>query len=395
MRLKKHIEKQMNQTGTQRARSKARSNSIATHRLFVPILTIWGTAFLGLAIIVLPTSAIDRMTTLSGLGVLGGMAKFAFASIAALFGGGLGFVISAAFRDRTIKEDEKVSIVSAIASRRVQPIDPVIELGSESLDAPIESIPFTAEEDGVFEELYAEMTDSDADSETDEAREGGTSEAASAEKSAEEAEPAEAVAETKISDATYAPANIPIPALGDGTKQPIGSPASNGSWSLTQFTPESGTESKPEANNEVQSEKPIALDLGEFAEMPGRNAVWVEEQSTQAPVSKQQPRPVPAESALEKLRQTPTEELSIVQMVERFAGALHNHQQAERARQPKNTVGRDAALAEALKALTLFTERGFDKAPPHGVDVEVSNLGQTERELREALVKLQTLRGAA
>ena len=98
------------------------------------------------------------------------------------------------------------------------------------------------------------------------------------------------------------------------------------------------------------------------------------------------------ESALEKLRQKPTAELSLVEMVERFAGALHQHQEAERARQDTNAPGRDVALAEALKALTLFTEGGFDKA---GAAPATNQLGETERDLREALTKLQTLRGAA
>jgi len=97
------------------------------------------------------------------------------------------------------------------------------------------------------------------------------------------------------------------------------------------------------------------------------------------------------------------EELSLVEMVERFAGALHDHQQAERERQPQSAPVRDAALAEALKALTLFTQRGFDNAATpvqsavqtDETEEELGALGQTERDLREALVKLQSLRGAA
>ena len=123
--------------------------------------------------------------------------------------------------------------------------------------------------------------------------------------------------------------------------------------------------------------------------------------------------PPVAPSALEKLRQIPTSELSLVQMVERFAGALHDHQNSARARGDLAQNGRDAALAEALKALTLFTESGFD---PAGHDIGRGASGhaagasghaagasglpegaidQTERELRQALAKLQSLRGAA
>ena len=102
----------------------------------------------------------------------------------------------------------------------------------------------------------------------------------------------------------------------------------------------------------------------------------------------------------------PTSELSLVQMVERFAGALHDHQNSARVRGDFAQNGRDAALAEALKALTLFTESGFD---PAGYDIGRGAAGHaagasglpegaidhTERELRQALAKLQSLRGAA
>ncbi len=438
MRLREYFEKEPEARKAQRVRSKSSPASIATHGLFVPILTGWGAALLGLIVIVLPASAIARIATLSGLGAMGGAAKFAFAGVAALLGAGLAFVIASAFREKARRAAEQVSVISAVSSRRVRPIDPAAELGSDSLDAPIDKMPFGNEaeiaEDGEFEELFDEAPEEStgtsdpqptlgelsqrgydieepgdcyaADEEEEQSGftrshfktalietcegatcEGATCEAASPEAAEDAPEPAPK------------PAPKPAAVLTTKTapaKQPLGRPGSGGSWSLTQFAPEA----------ETLAEKPVALDLGEFAELPGRNAVWVEEEAVPAPIAAAtppKPRAVPSVSpsgALNKLRQTPTEDLSLVQMVERFAGALHEHQQAERSRLPKNAVGRDAALADALKALTLFTERGFDQPIPtaaNGGDetAQESELGQTERELRDALVKLQNLRGAA
>jgi hypothetical protein len=90
------------------------------------------------------------------------------------------------------------------------------------------------------------------------------------------------------------------------------------------------------------------------------------------------PRPV-SPSAIERLRAVPPSELSLVQMVERFAAALHEHQST-----PAGSTclaARDAALAEALKALALLSR-----------DSEA----QTQSEpVRAALGRLQELRGAA
>lgn len=372
MRLRKYFERKPGQRTNQRARSRNTSGSIAGHRLFVPMLTIWGAALMGLAVIVLPASSIARITTLSGLGMLGSMAQFILAGIAALLGGGIGFVIGAAFRDRTTRAEEKLSVVSVVSSRRVRPIDPAIELGSESLDAPIESMPFGVEEDSEFEEL-------------DEA-----------------SQPQPTLGE--LSQRGYdIEAPMDCAAADEHASGEQGFTRSQFKNALIETCEGATCEAAP-------AEKPRALDLGEFAELPGRNAVWVEEEAEAEAVQasaesgpKTKAKPVLPTNALEKLRQTAPENLSLVQMVERFAGALHDHQQAERASLPKNGLGRDTALAEALKALTLFTERGFDQASPQSINAGdgasagagQGDLGHTERELRAALVKLQTLRGAA
>ena len=148
-----------------------------------------------------------------------------------------------------------------------------------------------------------------------------------------------------------------------------------------------------------RSDRPRALDLEQFGELSGRDGVWVEEASSPEPEVSAEPalqQVEPAQTpknALDKLRQTPAEDLSLVEMVERFAAALHDHQVQERKRYAAGQGARETALAEALKALSLFTEAGFDKADR--APVSDSDIGQTEDELRSALERLQQMRGAA
>ena len=88
-------------------------------------------------------------------------------------------------------------------------------------------------------------------------------------------------------------------------------------------------------------------------------------------------------AAVSLLRSVPTSELSLVQMVERFAAALHEHQSAAPGQGPQRAdqAGREAALAEALKALAAFSP-----------DENPTARGEP---LRAALTRLQELRGAA
>jgi hypothetical protein len=140
------------------------------------------------------------------------------------------------------------------------------------------------------------------------------------------------------------------------------------------------------------AEAPRELDLAQFAELPGRNAVWVEEpvaeprcdsvmQDIPAPPA---PPSVPhSAAALALLRAVPPEELSTVQMVERFAAALHEHRDPAtgRASHHRMAVSREAALAEALKALATLSKQ--DSSPDKG------------EPLRDAIAQLQSRRGAA
>ncbi len=91
----------------------------------------------------------------------------------------------------------------------------------------------------------------------------------------------------------------------------------------------------------------------------------------------------PGTAALTHLRAMPVQELSVIQMVERFAGALHEHRTTApgTAGNRHDIAAREAALAEAMKALAALSgERG---AAPEG------------EPLRVAIARLQGLRGAA
>jgi hypothetical protein len=289
---------------------------LASHPLFAMVLGLWGAALGGLVTLVLPRELVLVAAANAGLAQLGAKAPFVLAAIMALVTGGAMFAIASAIAQATGKARARGSTPSlaAVAVRHVQTIDPASELGSASLDDPVETMPFSGRRPD---------TDNEA---------------------SVKAEPA-------------APA------------------------------------------------APLALDLAEFAALPGRNAVWVEEPAAPVaasePVAEAEMAPLPATgsapepvagpvavpaaprpvspSAIERLRAVPTSELSLVQMVERFAAALHEHQSAPPGR--ADQAGRDAALAEALKALAAFSQND-DTVP------------QSEP-LRAALSRLQELRGAA
>jgi hypothetical protein len=111
-----------------------------------------------------------------------------------------------------------------------------------------------------------------------------------------------------------------------------------------------------------------------------------------APVTELRPAappspPEPGTAALARLRAVPPSELSLAEMVERFAAALQEHRDTPPARAlgGADLAAREAALAEALKALTALSG---------GVPAD-SPAGERDAPLRAALAQLQTRRGAA
>jgi hypothetical protein len=287
---------------------------------------LWGALLGGLVVMVLPSAQIAALTQDTAAASLGLPVQLVVAAAAALLLGGMLFLIAAAI-SASAQARAQASTSEATAERRVRPIDPARDLGSRSLDDPLDTMPFASP----------------------------------------------AWRDTAVDEAEPAPPPPPEPA----------------------HTPEPAVPQPP-------LPPPRALDLGEFGALPGRNAVWVEE-----PVAAHQPAPVPpvppaqpfpyapvsalrpaavpfdpSAAALARLRAVPPSQLSLVEMVERFAGALHHH----RASPPAEVLGgvdlvaREAALAEALKALAALSGDEAAAEPPRE---------RTNEPLRAALARLQ------
>lgn len=365
-----------------RKKQKRKTAPVANHALFVPLLTAWGAALGGLAVFVLPPATIIQIAMTTGLAGLGNLAILAIAGAAALIGGVLLFLIGNVVKGRTQTEDDPVEAKTQPAD--LDPIDPVAELGSESLDAPIEQEPFTAGDNPGEEE----STEDDAlDLLEDQV-----------------CEPSDEPTLGELSERGY-DLDEPEPKVSDSSR-----PA----FTLRDFRAALSNTCESMADAPPATEGvPREMDLKEFGELEGRDAVWVEEEKPDTTVddSKDEKASEPdiaadtvplaarvspdATSAIEKLRKTPPSDLSLVQMVERFAAALHEYQEADSARPGSRRIPqRDAALAEALRALTVLTE-GDMALPDAKDDDHAEALRDTTRELRDALAKLQSLRGAA
>ena len=296
---------------------KGTSGGLVAHRAFAPVLGLWGALLAGLSTLVVPPTMIDAAISGTLLATLGLPAQLTIALIAALVLGGGLFALALAMTKAARRRANRLT-VAEFAARRVRPINPVRDLGTRSLDEPIVAMPFA----------------------TPPWRE-------------------EAVSE---------PAPQPEPA----------------------------------------ASAPQELELSEFADLPGRNGVWVEERdpaaadhsgcevetvlaAEPAPAASDAVRPIkpavppvhPSAAALARLRAVPPSELSIVQMVERFAGALHEHRTSPpgKALSAQDIAAREAALAEALRALATLSGK---------------SASDSENEpLQAAIARLQGIRGAA
>lgn len=324
------------QRGRRNAR-KSRRLPVTAHPAFAPLLGVWGALLGGLPIMVLPPAAIQTAVDGTLLGTFAGLAQPVAALIAALILGTLLFAGGAAAHGRTRRSVGRPSLAER-AVRRVTPINPERDLGSRRFDDPLDGMPL------------ASPAWRDADL---------------------------AAVQTMPADA---PAGVPDPA-----SDPDAAP-------------------DPDAASHAV---PRELDLAAFAELPGRNAVWVEDQpqvtaapptaaSVAAPPRAQVPvdqapevssAPLPGTAALARLRAVPAEALSLPQMVERFAGALHEHRAAPhtRALSTADLAAREAALAEALKALAALSG-----GPGSGDDGALA--GERGEPLRAALARLQPRR---
>lgn len=365
------------------------TREVLAHPHFVPLVTIWGAALLGCAVLAVSSVDIERVSRFAGLGALGFSAKFLYAAIAAAIGAFVAFVASSLMQ-RFFEESYYARPPARLTDDRVRPIEPALELGSESLDAPIEEMPFSSSKDELDEELEDAALEDDA-----------------FEEAWVEAEISEVVEEED--EAEEQPEAVTLDAMAALEEE---------------SAPVADIEEAHEEHSEVEgpvdpTDRGVDMDaLGEILEeetqgFEARKAARDEARRTGRPVETAIAQPLPFKSALApggiaKLRSMPTQDLSLIQLVERFAAALHDVQD----KTPQDVFGagatasqaeRERALAEALKALDLFTGGRFDSAPaadnssPAGQssDSEASRLSEAERDLREALGKLQTLRGAA
>ena len=396
-------------TASRAKRRGRRKPSIANHRLFVPLIAIWGAALGALSVLVLPASSILQSAANVGLSGLGSKAGFVLAALAALVIGAIAAIAAIAYKRRFSAVGQSGPLAGFV-TRHIQPIDPATDLGSDYLDAPLDTAATPAETE--------ESDDTLSDDDLLVLGEDQICEAAEDIEASIETVAARGPTLGELSQRGYDADPADLQSANEDSAEPALRFTRRDYQAAMERTCEAIAETSPPKDTET---KPRALDLAQFAETPGRNGVWVEEpdagvaedtaaetvdeapETEPEPAAEERRAPTPlaariapsAPTALEKLRQAPVQELSLVHMVERFAAALHDHQDAEHKRPGSTQSPRsDAALAEALKALTLFTGDGFD-ADPQMSGKNADALRDTTRELRDALAKLQDLRGAA
>jgi hypothetical protein len=277
--------------------------ALRSHPAFAPMLGVWG-AGLGLVIVmVLPATAIEAFAGIIPADLPPQAARMALAASAALL-----LALGAYGTGRMLARRHRMAAptprpVSDRVSGKVRPIDPARELGSDSFDAPLP--------EGLFDRHASD---------------------------------------------------------------------DDGSEDETEWLPHAPDEAELalEAAAELAAARaapPRDLDLAAFAALEGRNAVWVEEPAAlmQMPAEPEpepepdpepelEPNPDPAlVSAIARLRAVPPTQLSLCEMVERFAAALQDYRAALEAREgeDESREEREAMLHEALGALGRITGAGL------------------------------------
>lgn len=295
---------------------------LIAHPAFAPILGLWGAALAGLVTLVLPAQAVATAVQGTGLAALGAQAQLVLAGAGAVMLGGALFIIALGLTHGALALAE-----NADSGDQADVEDFAADFG-DAFDTPARPIDPALDLGSVsFDEPLTAM-----------------------------------------------PFAAPRPAL-----TPAPAPRS------------ADVPAYPDAP--AMMPPPVALDLAEFAQLPGRNAVWVEAPVADAPVAKSgaaeaapgAPHSLDSSAAaLARLRAVAPAQLSTVQMVERFAGALQDHRvPAGAGHQTLHhpSAERAAALAEALKALAAMSHNSA--AAPEA------------EPLHKAMARLQERRGAA
>ncbi|MEL7444519.1 MAG: hypothetical protein AAGK02_01750 [Pseudomonadota bacterium] len=259
----------------------------------------------GLSVAVLPSDAVIRAAGTIGLGSLGGLAQLAMATIAAILGGIAACAIALMIKNGS---DYAHGTVADRAYSRVKSIDPSADLGSESLDTPIDEQ--TVEAEQVI--ASSEATDLDETFEPDAALVDGDD-----------------VFELTEADEAF---------VGDDAWiEPEARAEEDGDEETPlELNPFDASEKPPE---EIEASDATISDSGQpkvEASIP-----FVD---NAAPTRPAEAPDIVKGAAIESLREIPTEDLSLIQMVERFAAALHEHHAIHG---PNGGEQRDAALADS------------------------------------------------
>jgi hypothetical protein len=353
---------------TQDAKVQSKPLSITAHRGFIPLIAVWFAAFMGLAILVLPGAQIARITMAADVTFLGGFARLVLTAVAAIIGAVVGYLIAVAIQhvtthgvtvkpkaDRAIDDD---SPAYEPQDKRTRLLVPKLDLGSASLDEPVEERAPVAEPDEHSDEaIYADFERPNQDDEAIDPTASRWDE--------EDFEPHHDWAIDKRED-------------------PLTLTDEDDSWFDDAWVEQPGFQEPRDEGTPPSFEAPAPA----FA-------------TAQKTGQTERPAPPPGflalskrmkeETAIDRLRGKRPEELSLVQMVERFAAALHERQ----AREPKHELdARDSALAEGLRALSLLAGDRPADTDTGEVATEPSPRN-AQRELRDALAKLRDLSGAA
>ncbi|MEL7190208.1 MAG: hypothetical protein AAGK17_11695 [Pseudomonadota bacterium] len=417
---------------------------IASHAIFKPALMGWGALILAAIILILPSSLIERLGMLTGLSILGDSARYVLAAIGAILGAGIGLGAATLVKSATApKEDSddqdeiEEEVAYQVDSDGVRPIDPNEDLGSASLDEPIEAAEYQEINESPTEQ--AEPPVEAAPEPTPELKQGRRrgldqlvrkdedtpdpdvifpSEGSNTVQKVEAKEPQTVVNElanlgtqadedNRGAESTEVVENeeieYPKGAAEDDLKNEasgeetmnnsgnnsgkLGLPDAVGAQSALDALYASSTGSVSDADAELVAsnepapgdeggsmddnrETPLVLDLEEFGALPGRNGVWVEdgaadETGLSALQAGEDVADTQIPTALARLRATPVEELSMVQMIERLAAALADRK-ATKIADPKHSddpTGRKA-LAEGLKELSALADKARATPPP-------------------------------
>jgi hypothetical protein len=384
------------------------TRQVIAHPRFVITLTIWGAAMGALGVLALSSVDIARISMVANLGALGALARFLCAAIAAAIGG-ITLLAAASLVARFLSPRGRSCFFASLGEERIRPIDPATELGSESLDAPLEHAPFSRRQEQPLEREQIEAVES---------------EEALADKPPIEDQVPDLVIDGAIDGAITGDDTLELDAssaLDDEAAGPTADDAQAHDAGIPQALPDGSPEAAEDegldlaAFAQILEDETLALAQVELEPGPQSGSEEVPEPVSQpgsesgslAGSLADLQAPIPT-TGIAKLRATPTEELSLVQLVERFAAALHEAQEAA----PQDLAGsepgagdaeREQALAAALKALHSFTGDGLDqkaRAAMAGAtgSEDAASQGQEnpdERDLREALSQLQKVRGAA